>query len=65
MGLQAPSGLLGIHTNMPGIFPADLDAAAFSGKPAPQGLSADEKIAYDRLQFVYQWPGDLSSFLFV
>lgn len=54
MGLQAPSGLLGIHTNMPGIFPAHIDAAAFSGKPAPEDLSADEKIAYDRLQFVYQ-----------
>ena len=54
MGLQAPPELLGIHTNMPGIFPADIDAAAFSGKPAPSGLSADEKLAYDRLQFVYQ-----------
>ena len=54
MGVQAPSGLLGIHTNMPGIFPADIDGRAFSGAPAPSGLSADEKIAYDRLQFVYQ-----------
>jgi pimeloyl-ACP methyl ester carboxylesterase len=54
MGMQAPSGLAGIHTNMPGIFPADIDAAAFSGKPAPSGLSADEKVAYERLQFVYQ-----------
>jgi pimeloyl-ACP methyl ester carboxylesterase len=53
-GLQADPGLLGIHTNMPGIFPADIDAAAFSGAPAPSGLSADEKLAYDRLQFVYQ-----------
>jgi pimeloyl-ACP methyl ester carboxylesterase len=54
MGVQAPSGLVGIHTNMPGIFPADIDAAAFSGKPTPSGLSADEKVAYERLQFVYQ-----------
>jgi pimeloyl-ACP methyl ester carboxylesterase len=54
MGVQAPSGLAGIHTNMPGIFPADIDAAAFSGKPAPSGLSADETVAYERLQFVYQ-----------
>jgi pimeloyl-ACP methyl ester carboxylesterase len=54
MGLQAPPELLGIHTNMPGIFPADIDQAAFSGAPAPSGLSADEKVAYERLQFVYQ-----------
>jgi pimeloyl-ACP methyl ester carboxylesterase len=39
---------------MPGIFPAEIDAAAFSGKPAPSGLSADEKVAYERVQFVYQ-----------
>ena len=54
MGVQAPPELLGIHTNMPGIFPADINGAAFSGAPAPSGLSADEKLAYDRLQFVYQ-----------
>ncbi|HEX6730157.1 MAG TPA: epoxide hydrolase [Pyrinomonadaceae bacterium] len=54
MGVQAPPELLAIHTNMAGIFPADIDAAAFSGKPAPAGLSDDEKIAYERVQFVYQ-----------
>jgi pimeloyl-ACP methyl ester carboxylesterase len=54
MGLQAPPELLGVHTNMPGIFPVDIDKAAFSGAPAPSSLSADEKLAYDRLQFVYQ-----------
>jgi len=54
MGVLAPPELLGIHTNMPGIFPADIDGAAFSGAAAPSGLSADEKLAYDRLQFVYQ-----------
>jgi pimeloyl-ACP methyl ester carboxylesterase len=54
MGLQASPELLGIHTNMPGIFPNEIDQAAFSGAPAPSGLSADEKVAYERLQFVYQ-----------
>jgi pimeloyl-ACP methyl ester carboxylesterase len=54
MGVQAPPELLGIHTNMPGIFPNDIDKTAFSGAPAPSGLSADEKVAYERLQFVYQ-----------
>ena len=54
MGVHAAPELLGIHSNMPGIFPDDIDAAAFAGKPAPAGLSADEKLAYERMQFVYQ-----------
>jgi pimeloyl-ACP methyl ester carboxylesterase len=54
MATQTPPELLGIHTNMPGIFPADIDKAALSGAPAPSGLSADEKLAYECLQFVYQ-----------
>jgi pimeloyl-ACP methyl ester carboxylesterase len=54
LGVQAPPELLGIHTNMPGVFPAEIDAAAFSGAPAPAGLSPEEKVAYERLVFVYQ-----------
>jgi len=54
MGVDASPELLGIHTNMPGIFPNEIDKAAFSGALAPPGLSADEKVAYDSLQFVYQ-----------
>jgi pimeloyl-ACP methyl ester carboxylesterase len=53
MGVQAPPELLGIHTNMANVIPADIDQAAFSGAPAPAGLSADEKVAYERLSFVY------------
>lgn len=53
-GLQAPKGLLAIHTNMAGVIPGNIDGAAFSGAPAPSGLSADEKLAYDRVQTVYQ-----------
>jgi len=53
MGLQAPPELLGIHVNMPGVFPPDIDKDAQSGAPAPSGLSADEKIAYEELKFVY------------
>jgi pimeloyl-ACP methyl ester carboxylesterase len=54
MALLAPPELLGIHTNMPGVFPNEINNAAFSGAPAPAGLAADEKLAYERLQFVYQ-----------
>src|SRR6202049_1049691 len=54
MGFQAPPELLGIHSNMPVIFPAEIDKAAFSGAPVPSGLSAEEKAAYERVQFVYQ-----------
>jgi pimeloyl-ACP methyl ester carboxylesterase len=54
MGVQASPELLAIHTNMPGIFPGEIDKAAFSGAPVPSGLSADENVAYERLQFVYQ-----------
>jgi len=53
MGAQASPELLGIHTNMPNVIPVDIDKAAFSGAPAPAGLSADEKVAYERLSFVY------------
>jgi pimeloyl-ACP methyl ester carboxylesterase len=54
MGVLAPAELLGIHVNMPGIFPADIDQAAASGAAVPAGLSAEEKVAFERLQFVYQ-----------
>jgi pimeloyl-ACP methyl ester carboxylesterase len=40
MGLQAPAGLLAIHTNMPATVPADVDQALQAGGPAPSGLSA-------------------------
>ena len=53
MAVQAPPELLAIHTNMPNVIPPDIDKLAFAGAPAPAGLSADEKAAYDALSFVY------------
>jgi pimeloyl-ACP methyl ester carboxylesterase len=53
MGAQAPPELMGIHTNMPNVIPPEIDKLAFSGAPAPANLSADEKLAYERLSFVY------------
>jgi len=53
MGVHAAPELLGIHTNMPGAVPVDIDKAASSGVPAPSNLSAEERLAYERLLFVY------------
>ncbi len=52
MATQGHPELLGIHSNMPGVIPADIEAA-LAGAPAPTGLSADERLAYERLAFVY------------
>ena len=54
MGVQAPPELLGIHTNMPGAIPTEVDQASFLGAPAPSGLSAEEKSIYDQLAFFYK-----------
>jgi pimeloyl-ACP methyl ester carboxylesterase len=53
MGVQAPPELLGIHTNMAGAVPPEIDKAAFTGAPPPPGLSAEERHAYDQLAFFY------------
>ena len=54
MALLQPPGLIGIHTNMPATVPDDINTAAFAGAPAPSGLSADEKHAYDQLVYFYK-----------
>ncbi len=54
MAVQAPPELVGIHTNMPGAVPVEIDRAAQGGAPSPAGLTADEKQAYDQLTFFYQ-----------
>lgn len=49
MGLQAPEGLLAIHTNMPATVPADVDKALLAGQQVPPGLFAEEQRAYEQL----------------
>jgi pimeloyl-ACP methyl ester carboxylesterase len=53
LGLQAPAGLLAIHTNMAATVPADLDRASLAGEPPPAGLSAEERRAYQQLLRTY------------
>src|SRR5215203_5883129 len=54
MGLQAPDGLLAIHTNMPATVPADVDSASLAGDPPPVGLAPDERRAYEQLLRTYK-----------
>jgi pimeloyl-ACP methyl ester carboxylesterase len=54
LGLQAPDGLLAIHTNMPATVPADVDKASQAGEPPPANLSADERRAYEQLLRTYR-----------
>jgi pimeloyl-ACP methyl ester carboxylesterase len=55
MGVEAPPELLGIHTNMAGAVPPEIDKAAFTGAPPPPDLSAEERHAFDRLAYCYKY----------
>jgi hypothetical protein len=48
MALREPPGLIGIHANMPGVVPPDLDLAMFRREPIPANLSGDEKKAAEQ-----------------
>jgi pimeloyl-ACP methyl ester carboxylesterase len=54
MGVQAPTGLVGIHTNMAGAIPPEVDAAAFAGAAPPPGLEEEEKYSFDHVSFFYK-----------
>ncbi len=49
MARQAPAGLKGIHINLPATVPAEIAKALNDGGPAPAGLSAKERAAFEQL----------------
>jgi pimeloyl-ACP methyl ester carboxylesterase len=58
MGVQAPQGLIGIHSNMPGILPPAVSKVLASnvlgaGDPRPANLSPEESRAFDQLSFMF------------
>jgi pimeloyl-ACP methyl ester carboxylesterase len=53
-GVQAAPGLLGIHTNMAGAIPPEIDKAALAGAPAPDGLDDEERASFDHVSFFYK-----------
>lgn len=54
IGVQAPPELLGIHTNMPGAVPMEINQASFAGAPMPAGLSEEESNSYKQLVFFFK-----------
>jgi pimeloyl-ACP methyl ester carboxylesterase len=49
MARQAPTGLLGIHINLPAVVPPEIAAVLGAGGPAPTGLTDKERAAFDAL----------------
>jgi pimeloyl-ACP methyl ester carboxylesterase len=54
MARQAPQGLRGIHLNMPATVPAELVKPINNGDPAPAGLSAPERVAFNTLSAFFK-----------
>ncbi|MNR82756.1 Haloalkane dehalogenase [compost metagenome] len=63
MARQAPSGLLGIHVNMPATVPADVARALNNGEAAPAGLSTVEQAAFASLNHLYKKGGGYAAMM--
>jgi pimeloyl-ACP methyl ester carboxylesterase len=50
MAIQAPDGLAGIHLNFLRRPPLEVAAAVFGGAPEPEGLTEEERAAFDPLR---------------
>jgi pimeloyl-ACP methyl ester carboxylesterase len=51
---QGVPELIGMHTNLPAGIPPEINKAAATGGPAPTGLSAEEKRAYETVVALYK-----------
>jgi pimeloyl-ACP methyl ester carboxylesterase len=51
---QGHPELIGMHTNLPAGIPPEINKAAATGSPAPSGLSAEEKRAYETVVVLYK-----------
>jgi pimeloyl-ACP methyl ester carboxylesterase len=56
-GPDAPAELIGIHTTIPGVFPAAIEQAIGTGGELPSDLSAAERRAVESLASVYGYAG--------
>jgi len=63
MARQALPGLIGIHVNMPATVPPELMRAILAGDPAPAGLPATEKTAFEALSVFFGRNGAYGSMM--
>jgi len=54
MATQGHPELIGIHSNMPGVVPPEIDKALWAGSPLPSSLSAEERVACEMLAVTYK-----------
>src|SRR4051812_9365766 len=62
MGLQAPTGLLGIHVNLPAAVPPDVEVALAGSGPTPDSLSDKERAVINALS-MYRKMGSAAYFV--